>query len=342
MGSGTTLLRLVLDSHDRIAIPPETGFMRAYNAHQFIPFKWTGRNWAKRLGWSREEFDEQLRVFYDTLFMRYAEQHGKVRWGEKTPLHTWHIDSLARLFPDAVFVGVVRHPGGSVASNKTRWEHSLTGATTHYERHMKEVVRQAAKRKRRMVLLRYEELVLQPEALMRELLDWLGEPWSDSVLEHHVVQSGRGGREVVEGRNRVSDPIDVSRIDKWTRSLDEITREGLANDLGRLGEFLGYSMEDPAVLEPLNRRGSLLVNGRDLAPRIERFADLDIRTKGDVPRYDQLYHPRDWEMAPVDPVVPPLPERMLDAARRASGPAFRRLTPGARRRARAATRRLRR
>jgi hypothetical protein len=50
MGSGSTLLRLILDSHDRIAIPQETGFMRAYNAHQFVPFKWSGRNWAKRMG----------------------------------------------------------------------------------------------------------------------------------------------------------------------------------------------------------------------------------------------------------------------------------------------------
>ena len=54
MGSGSTLLRLILDSHDNIAIPQETGFMRAYNAHQFVPFKWSGRNWARRMGWSRE------------------------------------------------------------------------------------------------------------------------------------------------------------------------------------------------------------------------------------------------------------------------------------------------
>ncbi len=38
MGTGSTLLRLMLDSHDDIAIPQETGFMRAYNAHQYIPF----------------------------------------------------------------------------------------------------------------------------------------------------------------------------------------------------------------------------------------------------------------------------------------------------------------
>ena len=59
--------------------------------------------------------------------------------------------------------------------------------------------------------------MLRPEPLMRELLDWLGEPWSQSVLEHHTVQGARGGRLKVEGRSRVDDPIDTSRIAKWTR-----------------------------------------------------------------------------------------------------------------------------
>ena len=39
MGSGTTLMRLVLDSHEHIGIPPETGFMRGYKALRFTPFK---------------------------------------------------------------------------------------------------------------------------------------------------------------------------------------------------------------------------------------------------------------------------------------------------------------
>jgi len=99
MGSGTTLLRLVLDSHEHIAIPPETGFMRGYGALRFTPFKWSGRDWTGRLGWSEQEFDALAREFYDRLFSRYAEQHGKRRWGEKTPLHTWHVDDMARLFP---------------------------------------------------------------------------------------------------------------------------------------------------------------------------------------------------------------------------------------------------
>ena len=292
MGSGTTLLRLMLDSHPNIAIPAETGFMRAYNAHQFIPFKWSGRNWAKRLGWSRDELDRELAAFYERLFMRYVEMHGKQRWGEKTPLHTFHVDDMARLYPEAMFVSIVRHPGGEVASTMSRFSHSLGRATEHYGRYTRECVRQAARHGDRFVLLRYEDLVLQPEPLLRELLDWLGEPWSDQVLSHHTIQSERGGNLTVEGGNRADDPIDTSRTTKWTKTLDGAARAKVERRLGRLGEFLGYSMADPAALEPLGH--TIVARGSEIDARIDRFPDLDLRTQVPVPRAERFYHPRDF------------------------------------------------
>ena len=125
MGSGTTLLRLVVDSHPRIAIPQETGFMRAARAHRFIPFWVFGATWFERLGWSEQELDEHMRGFYEVMFGRFAKDQGKVRWGEKTPWHVWHIDAMAAMFPDAAFVAIVRHPGGNVASNMTRFDYTL-------------------------------------------------------------------------------------------------------------------------------------------------------------------------------------------------------------------------
>jgi len=296
MGTGTTLLRLVLDSHDHIAIPPETGFMRAYKAHRFIPFKWTGRNWAKRLGWSDEELDEELGAFYERIFQRYVETHGKRRWGEKTPLHIWHWDAMARVFPDAVFVAIVRHPGGSMASNMNRWRFSLDRATSHLERYTREMLRQSAHYADRTVMIRYEELLLQPETVMRELLEWLGEPWSDAVLEHHVVQADRGGKIVVEGRNRVSDPLDVSRIDRWKSTIDEAGREAVVGRVGRLPELLGYSMSDPAVLDAINDRGAMVTSGREIRARLKAFSELGVSKRGPVPWFERYYHPRDFAM----------------------------------------------
>jgi hypothetical protein len=291
MGSGSTLIRLILDSHEGIGIPQETGFMRAYQAHQFIPLKWSGRNWARRMGWSREELDAELAAFYDRIFTRYIERQGKHRWGDKTPLHTWHVDGMARLFPDAQFIGMMRHPGGSVGSNMNRFGHPFNRAVTHVERYDREIARQAAAHADRFVILRYEDLVLRPEPVLRELLDWLGEPWSDQVLQHHEVQTARGGRLVVEGTNRIDDPIDVSRVAKWHGTMSELHRRSLTARLGRLSEFFGYDTEDPAVLAPLRADGALLIHGADVAARMEAFPDLELETKAEPGLAERQYHP---------------------------------------------------
>ena len=116
MRSGSTMLRLILDSHPRLAVGAETGFMGALLAAKAIPSWKHGRDWYRRIDWSEEEFDARLRDFYGGMFERYAAAQGKPRWGEKTPFHTEHIEAMAHFFPTSVFVGIVRHPGAVAAS----------------------------------------------------------------------------------------------------------------------------------------------------------------------------------------------------------------------------------
>jgi sulfotransferase family protein len=316
MGSGSTLLRLILDSHDNIAIPRETGFMRAYNAHQFIPFKWSGRNWARRMGWTRKELDAELRHFYDRIFSRYAERQGKGRWGDKTPFHTWHVRDMARVFPDAQFVAIVRHPGGCVGSNMNRWGQTVRQATDHYRRYNREIARLAAHYADRFAVVRYEDLVLQPEAVMRELLDYLGEDWSSSVLEHHAVQAARGGRRKVEGRSLVDDPIDVARISKWTKTMEDRHRVILRRRTARLGEFYGYEVDDPAVLAPLGD-GRMVALGHDIDARVAQFEDLNLREPLTPPVADRFYDPRKIKVRSAEAIAEleakPLPGGLLRA-----------------------------
>ena len=234
MGSGSTLLRLILDSHDNIGIPQETGFMRAYNAHEYVPFKWSGRNWARRMGWTPKELDQELAAFYDRIFSRYAAQHGKQRWGDKTPFHTWHMGDMARVFPDAAFIAIVRHPGGCVGSNMTRWGQSIRHAIDHYRRYNMEIARRRPSHGTASPSSATRSWCCSPEPVLRELLDWLGEPWSDSVLEHHAVQGSRGGKRKVEGRSLVDDPIDVSRMASGATRMEERNRAVLSRRLDRL------------------------------------------------------------------------------------------------------------
>lgn len=271
MGSGTTLVRLILDSHDSIAIAQETGFMRAVQANKWIPFWKFGGAWYGRLGWTEEELDAELGIFYDRLFQRFAQQQGKTRWGDKTPYHTWHMPQASRVFPTAAFVAIVRHPAAVASSLHDRFHYNWPKAANHWLRSNLELVRRAEELGERLAILRYEDLVLNPEPVLRELLEWLGEPWTPRVLEHHVVHSERGTPTNVEGHTRSDEPIDVSRISKWAGTIDDKGRRVLREKAHHLADFFGYDVTDATTIEPLlpttNEQRRHLLTGEDLVKR---------------------------------------------------------------------------
>lgn len=289
-GSGTTLLRLILDSHPNIAVPQETGFARALMAQQRIPFWRLGGHWWRKLGYTDEMFGEHLRNFYEVMFLHYAQQHGKQRWGEKTPLHVWHIQRLKEVFPEAVFIALARHPGGNIRSLQTRFDYSVAHGIAHWTKANPELLHQAAELGDDFILCRYEDLVLQPEATLRELLEWLGEPWSPAVLEHHIVHSARGTQRQVEGRTRTDDPIDISRVSKWVDETSPQDLDLMARRTRRLASVYGYAPGEPVPHEPLGADGQLLLTGPQLT---ERLKSSQVRVDRPKPRLmDRPLNPR--------------------------------------------------
>ena len=135
--------------------------MRAAAAQEFIPFWPYGERWhrppasttsASTPGWATS-----------TAACSATTPSARARRaGGCDALHAWHLDGLARLFPEARFVGMVRHPGGNVASAMTRLGLKRRTAARRYARDNRELVRQAAALGERCVLLRYEDLVTEP------------------------------------------------------------------------------------------------------------------------------------------------------------------------------------
>ena len=68
-----------------------------------------------------------LASIVDTAFRYFAVREHKKRWADKTPMHALHITALARLFPSARFVHVIRDGRDSAASFHRRW-HRTAGA----------------------------------------------------------------------------------------------------------------------------------------------------------------------------------------------------------------------
>jgi hypothetical protein len=276
MRSGSTLFRLVLDSHPNIAMSEETGFMGALAATKAIPNWRYGREWYGRLGWAEDELDSRLRDFYAGMFERHAAEQGKSRWGDKTPFHSWHMAEMARIFPDAVFVAIVRHPGAVVSSLQKRFHYEVGEAAEYWESTNTEVLRHGAELgDKRFALIRYEDLVGAPEPTLRELLSWLDEPWSDDVLRHSDVQTAKGAPRLVDGSTSTRDPISPDRAVRWTSTLSAADRDVVLSTTGPLAAFLGYGTTGVEPMPGLPAGTEMLLSG-DVLARRQRESDTTL------------------------------------------------------------------
>jgi hypothetical protein len=119
--SGTTLLRLILNAHPDVAVPPESRFItELYEgrdrvevdslldrlaAHQrFAAWEVPIEEIRRELSGSRARYSEIMTAAYSA----YARLQEKSRWGDKTPRYVENIPLLARLFPEAKFIHLIR------------------------------------------------------------------------------------------------------------------------------------------------------------------------------------------------------------------------------------------
>lgn len=260
--SGTTLLRRILDAHSRIACPPETYVLSA--AARFLHEErfaqglrigvLVGLSYA---GLSEDEVLERLRAFAFGLLGEHAARQKKARWAEKTAFDAFHVPAIRRLLQGHVkFVCVHRHGLDVACSIK-----DLTEKTGGYVDELHAYVRRHpepleafahawADTSRDIADLvdedpnamdiRYEELVRQPEASVRAILEFLGEPWEEGLIERALGSAGRVG--FGDWKTYARKDIDAASVGRW-RTLPKPSIDRLATICGPMLERLGY----PAV-----------------------------------------------------------------------------------------------
>lgn len=208
--SGTTLLRLMLDSHARIAIPPEAQFVVALSSPRLRLHRRPERaadmilahprfsRWGLDERWVRDRVKAVRPQSYSEvvqlMFSLFSESHGKQRWGDKTPSNVEFIGRLARLFPDAKFVHIVRD-GRAVAASviEQPWgPRTMVAAAWWWQRR----TLRGRRAGRRLGAVRYlevrlEDLVHAPEDVLRGVCAFLGEDWDPNMLEYYRTAEER-------------------------------------------------------------------------------------------------------------------------------------------------------
>lgn len=310
--SGTTLLRLMLDSHPALAIPGES---------HFIPALWRSRRRyrsngaldARRLAgdvmrtphfrqWELPEERVRRRIdalghrgfpspgfpdVIEAVFMGYADHHGKTRWGDKTPIYVLSIPLLAGLFPGARFVHVVRD-GRDVALSylsvpwgpKTIWQ-----AARKWRRDVMAGIRAGGDLgPDRYLELRYAELVDSPAIVLQRICGFASLPFSEAMLSYHrdaeVRIQSRPERTVFH--TSVTKPVTGGLRDWRTQMPDPQVRafEAVAGDL--LGR-LGFERRHPRPSTRLRAEGAIRVGALDVFAAGSDAKKLILRAAGRPP-----------------------------------------------------------
>jgi Sulfotransferase family len=263
--SGTTLLRLMLDSHPDLAVPPEAYFVTGLskqrqryerNATVDLPRLLddltgldTFADWKRDVPQDvlRDAFSAPARGSYADairlLFHTYAGAHDKPRYGDKTPGNVTRMSLLAGLFPEARFVHLIRDVRSvalSLAEMPEGWGSSSVpaGAARWRSRIMRGRATGEALGNARYREVRYEDLVADPERTLRGILEFLEVPWNDAVLRH----ADRADHRVGDGRHdihrNVAKPPTVTRV--WRDQISSHDLEVVEAIAGEVMDELGY------------------------------------------------------------------------------------------------------
>ncbi len=278
--SGTTLLRLMLDSHPHLSIPPETHFIRKLlnssysqcDENFFFNTVVSTRTW-KDFGIEETELynrlitipefsiSDGLRVFYTC----YAEKNNKILWGDKTPIYLSNMTEIQRILPESFFIHIIRDGRDSAISYRGLWfgpgnsvlAHAKMWSDRIYEGRM-----QAKNLNRKYFEIRYERLVAEPEKVLKEICDLLALNYCDDMLNYHLsakdrisqMQSRISAKGEYIAKERIhnmfdltSTPPDKRRIGRWRK---EMSREELMlyeSEAGPLLHNLGYETNFPEL-----------------------------------------------------------------------------------------------
>lgn len=268
--SGTTLLRLMLDAHSTLAIPPETNFRAALDAFEeggapaAVRAMVASELWgdygvaadelARRVECAApRDVSDVLRAFFEL----YAERRGKSRWGNKTPYFLARMTQVQTVLPEARFVHLIRDGRDVALSTTPLWfgPDDVGGVAGEWKRMLARARRQAGELDHYLEI-RYEDLVREPAPTLRRVCEFLELEWEPAMLEYHrwaaarlaelgdVVEAGRpvSRQERLRIWRLVGQPPRADRVERWRREMDAAdvrAFEAVASDT--LREF-GYEL----------------------------------------------------------------------------------------------------
>jgi hypothetical protein len=269
------LVSLILNAHPELVCGPEADLLRCHPYVARMPgslprWLWhTVHGWTGGYGHLAEHFGISLwqirrmrrrsasgAEFIDRFFGEYARRHGVTRWAEKSPANVKGLDFIFEHFPGAHFVHVIRD-GRDMACSIRQW---ITRRAAPGERS------QGTNGKRPYTIaegiglwvewvglgrawkdhpnyleVRYEDLVVNPESVLRPLCDAIDLEWDAVLIDYHDRQQAARPELSAAAHAATHRPISPAAVGRWQRELSSEERIIVEDLAGPLLRELNYT-----------------------------------------------------------------------------------------------------
>lgn len=231
--SGTTLLAGLLNSHSKICASPETQFYtQAMRCNRFRKSDYAPQA-LKRIYTSTRLSDlniepskieflvndshNSLTDFFANLLNTYSERKKSCSIiVEKSPDHIKYLPQIINDFPRSKIIAITRDPRAAISSlTRTTWNHRSTlNASLEFRFQMK----QLSLFRDKAHILRYEDLVTDPQATLKSICNYLKIRYQVEMVEngsgHQIIPTWEN-----EWKKNSKGKPTTDSLNKWEKHL---------------------------------------------------------------------------------------------------------------------------
>jgi len=272
--SGTTLLRLMLNNHPEVTVPPECGFAMwlheiyvntdfsdMTSIDDFLEKLSTVKkietwkiNLAELKTFLIKNQPKNYQEIVPLIYRHYANSiNNHPKWlGDKNNFYISYIETIKKLLPDSKQIYIVRDGRDVACSYKdlaSKKYDSIYAPKLPSE--IKEIATEWLNNNRLIkhevdngaLLIRYEDLLHSPEVELNKVCEVLGLTYSSQLLNYHInnrIQE-QEPKEFLQWKSKTLSPPDQGNIGKYRNILTKEEIQTFECIAGELLEEFGYS-----------------------------------------------------------------------------------------------------
>ena len=249
--SGTSLLRLMLNSHPEVTVPPECGFLLwlakdyahqlEYNSQTYINFTEDLFRTKKFETWNIKKNDllesikrEKPKTYNEMtclVYRQYAKKNSKTPLihGDKNNYYINEMNSIDQLFPASKKIFIIRD-GRDVAASylkirnreiKSQYKPNLPSLISEiaYQWQKSTFNAQLRSGNASSCIIRYEDLVQKPAQTLSTICKHLNIYYTDEMLSFYLTNDEPA--EFLQWKAKTQHPVDTSSLGSYKKELTQ-------------------------------------------------------------------------------------------------------------------------